>query len=141
MPKTKRSPGCRGHHRKHHSRTQLDDGNWHVNARLERFVEPAVLLVLRDTSAYGYDLAVEVESIVGDRVDNGNLYRLLRGLEEDGLVESEWRNDLPGRSKRTYQLTEDGQAVLVAWAEAFNRVSSDIETFLQRHSTKPADAS
>ena len=43
-------------------------------ARVERFVEPAVLLVLRDTSAYGYDIAVEVESIVGDRIDHGNLY-------------------------------------------------------------------
>lgn len=133
MPKSIPPKACRGHRRKHHSRVQLEDGDWHVTARVERFVEPAVLLVLRDTNAYGYDLAVEVEAIVGDRVDNGNLYRLLRGLEEDGLVSSQWRSDLPGRSKRTYELTEEGQAVLSAWAKAVSRVSNDIDAFIERH--------
>ncbi len=130
-----RPHGPRGHHgprRRHHSRNRHDDGTWEVNARIERFVEPAVLLVLRDTASYGYDLGAEVENIVGDRVDNGNLYRLLRGLEEDGLVASEWRKDLPGRSKRTYQLTDEGRAVLDGWSTALHQVSSDITAFLAR---------
>ena len=105
-------------------------------ARVERFVEPAVLLVLRDTSAYGYDIAVEVESIVGDRIDHGNLYRLLRGLEEDGLVSSQWRDDLPGRSKRTYQLTDEGKLVLAEWSKALKRTSRDISAFLKHYAKK-----
>ena len=137
--------GPRGHggpRRKHHSRNRHDDGSWTVNARIERFVEPAVLLVLRDSASrdsasHGYDLGAEVEEITGDRVDNGNLYRLLRGLEEDGLVTSQWRNDLPGRSKRTYELTEEGNAVLTGWSMALNKVSRDIDAFNERFNETP----
>src|SRR6266508_2362312 len=32
-------------------------GTWEVHARVERFVEPALLLVLRDGETHGYDLA------------------------------------------------------------------------------------
>ena len=40
-----------------------------------------------------------------ERVDVGNLYRVLRALEEQGLVTSEWDETLPGPAKRTYELT------------------------------------
>ena len=32
----------------------------------------------------------------------GNLYRVLRALEADGLVSSEWNDDAPGPAKRIY---------------------------------------
>ncbi len=84
-----------------------------MQARVERFVEPALLLLLRDGETHGYDLAESLAEMVPDeRFDLGNLYRLLRSLEEDGLVRSRWRDDLPGRVKRTYELTDDGRAVL-----------------------------
>ena len=47
----------------------------------------------------------------------GNVYRALRALEDDGLVVSEWRRDLPGPAKRTYTLTDDGRALLDEWRE------------------------
>ncbi len=96
-------------------------------------MEPAVLLLLRDTASYGYDLTDELEDILGERVDHGNLYRMLRSFEEDGLVTSEWRDDLPGRSKRTYRLTSDGLAVLDQWAEALAELQGNIDDFLARH--------
>ncbi len=96
-----------------------DPGQWEVHARVERFVEPALLLVLRDVDTHGYDLADAVEAMQPDeRVDLGNLYRLLRGLEEEGFVTSEWHDDRPGRAKRTYQLTEQGATLLATWAES-----------------------
>ncbi|HEX5614260.1 MAG TPA: PadR family transcriptional regulator [Acidimicrobiia bacterium] len=111
-----------------------DTDAWAVAARIERFVEPALLLVLRDTQTHGYDLAHALEELnPEERVDLGNLYRLLRSLEEEGLVESEWRDDLPGRSKRTYRLTDDGAAALAAWADALTRARTTIDEFLTRH--------
>ncbi len=92
-----------------------------------------MLLLLRDTASYGYDLTDELEEILGERVDHGNLYRMLRSFEEDGLVTSEWRDDLPGRSKRTYRLTADGLAVLDQWAEALADLQGNIDAFLARH--------
>jgi poly-beta-hydroxybutyrate-responsive repressor len=111
-----------------------DAHRWEVLARVERFVEPALLLVLRDTEMHGYDLAASVEAMTDDeRVDLGNLYRLLRALEEEGLVVSTWRDDLPGRAKRTYRLTDDGRRVLDAWAESLRGARSTIDDFLTRY--------
>jgi DNA-binding PadR family transcriptional regulator len=108
-----------------------------VHARIERFVEPALLLVLRDSEVHGYGLADAVEALDPDeRVDLGNLYRLLRTLEEEGFVTSQWRDDLPGRVKRTYALTDDGRALLDTWAEALRRARHTIDGFLDRHETK-----
>ena len=60
---------------------------WLVRARVERFVEPALLLLLRQRPMHGYDLLEQVSQLTGDDrgVDLGNLYRVLRALEEDGL--------------------------------------------------------
>ena len=47
---------------------------------------------------------------------SGNVYRTLRAFEDEGLVVSEWKEDLPGPTKRTYTLTPAGHAVLGALA-------------------------
>jgi len=62
------------------------DGRWIVRARIERFVEPAVLLLLRDGPRHGYDLLERIPDLAGGEgtVDLGNLYRLLRALEREG---------------------------------------------------------
>lgn len=115
-------------------RRPLEDGGWEVHARVERFVEPALLLLLRDSAAHGYDLADGLGGLVPDeRVDLGNLYRLLRSLEHDGLVVSEWRDDLPGKAKRTYELTDAGEHVLDAWATALRTTRETITRFLREY--------
>ena len=106
------------------------DGRWEVHARIERFVEPALLLLLRDGETHGYDLAESLAELApDDAVDLGNLYRLLRSLEVEGVVVSRWRDDLPGRAKRTYALTDDGRALLDSWADALRRAGDTITGF------------
>ena len=68
-----------------------------------------------------------------ERIDLGNLYRLLRALEAEGLVRSRWRDDLPGRSKRTYELTADGREVLDAWAAALDQLHTNLAAFRRRY--------
>jgi DNA-binding PadR family transcriptional regulator len=123
-----------GHRGRHGGRCRWqEEGSerWHVHARIERFVEPALLLTLARTDAYGYELAARIEELDPDeRVDLGNLYRLLRGLEEEGFVTSEWRDDLPGRSKRTYRLTRDGRALLDAWLDALTVAGDRIDRLI-----------
>jgi DNA-binding PadR family transcriptional regulator len=109
-------------------------GGWEVHARVERFVEPALLVVLRDGETHGYDLADAVAALApDDRIDLGNLYRLLRTLEEEEIVTSRWRDDLPGRTKRTYELTDAGRALLDEWATALRRADDTIAAFLRRY--------
>jgi len=107
---------------------------WRIRARIERFVEPAVMLLLREGPAHGYELLERLgELLPGERIDMGNLYRVLRALEEDGLVRSQWNADVPGPAKRTYELAPAGARVLEEWAAALSRSRDRIDVFLQRY--------
>ena len=123
----------RGHPRSR-SRHLVRPGHWHVRARVERFVEPSLLLLLRERPLHGYELLDRLSELGFEgRVDIGNLYRLLRSLEEEGLVSSEWSAELPGPAKRTYELTPEGRRLLDRWAEALRRAQENIGTFLERY--------
>jgi PadR family transcriptional regulator PadR len=121
---TGRGPRTRFHHA----------GRWHVRSRIERFVEPALLLLLSEQPAHGYELVEPVSQLVPDeRVDMGNLYRVLRALEEDGLVRSEWDAAAPGPAKRRYELTPQGRELLRAWVKALQQTQLVVSRFLERY--------
>jgi len=48
-------------------------------------------------------------------VDPGFLYRTLRHLEHDGMVNSSWDMDGEGPARRLYQVTPEGSKYLRAW--------------------------
>jgi PadR family transcriptional regulator, regulatory protein PadR len=109
--------------RRHHG------GRWRVFARVERFAEPALLLLLREGPSHGYDLLERLPELTGEqRVEMGNLYRLLRALEEEGLVGSRWSD-----GKRTYSITAQGRALLDQWAEALQHSRERTDRFLKRY--------
>jgi PadR family transcriptional regulator, regulatory protein PadR len=115
---------------------------WRVRARVERFVEAAVLLLLRDRPAHGYELLERLgELLQPDGADMGNLYRLLRALEEDGLVKSHWDATVPGPAKRVYELTDAGRELLDEWAAGLDRAAKRISVFLKRYRKEVDDAS
>src|SRR6059058_1627984 len=114
--------------RRHHA------GHWRVFARVERFAEPALLLLLRERPAHGYDLLERLPELTGEsRIEMGNLYRLLRGLEEEGLVSSEWDASSPGPAKRRYAVTPEGEQLLERWVEALRRSQERTARFLARY--------
>ena len=122
------------HHARSRSRRLVRPARWHVHARVERFVEPSLLLLLRERPLHGYELLERIPELgVEGRVDIGNVYRLLRSLEDEGLVSSEWSDKLPGPAKRTYELTDEGRRVLDTWAEALRRAQETIGNFLDRY--------
>jgi len=122
-------------HRRPRSRHQIRPGHWHVRARVERFVEPALLLLLRERPHHGYELIERLPEVAGEetRIDVGNLYRLLRALEAEGVVTSEWSAELPGPAKRTYELTPEGLRLLDHWAEALRSAQGVVQSFLDRY--------
>ena len=74
---------------------------------------------------YGYSLRQALEE-VGLQIEESTLYPLLRRLETQGLLVSEWREE-SRRKKRFYKLSERGARVLeqllVEWA-TINRALS-----------------
>jgi len=122
------------HSRRVRSRHETRPGHWHVRARVERFVEPSILLLLRERPLHGYELIERLPELAGEgRIDVGNLYRLLRALEAEGLVSSEWSAELPGPAKRTYELSPEGRRLLDRWAEALQQAQGDVQSFLDRY--------
>src|SRR4029079_18014589 len=69
----------------------------------------AVLAQLR-REHYGYTLRKDLSGL-GIDIDEGTLYPLLRRLESQGLLESEWREE-NNRQKRFYKLSPDGTAII-----------------------------
>jgi poly-beta-hydroxybutyrate-responsive repressor len=101
---------------------------------VERFSEPALLLLLRDRPAHGYELVESLSELMPvRRVDMGNLYRTLRALEAEGLVRSDWDAEAPGPAKRRYELTDRGRRLLDEWAGALRQARDRIDAFLDTY--------
>ena len=82
------------------------------NLRLELRRGCLVLAVLAElrVERYGYTLRKSL-SQHGIDIDEGTLYPLLRRLEGQGLLASEWRQE-EKRQKRFYRLSQDGERIL-----------------------------
>jgi PadR family transcriptional regulator, regulatory protein PadR len=120
----------RRHRRHSRVRRRVGPGEYDVRARVERFAEPAVLFLLAERPAHGYELLDQLPELTGERVDMGNLYRFLRLLESEGIVRSAWDDEAPGPSKRVYELTDEGRALLAEWAGALRDAQERIDRFL-----------
>ena len=70
----------------------------------------AVLSQLQERQ-YGYSLKQSL-SDKGMEINEGTLYPLLRRLESQGLLTSEWKVVDDARPRRYYQISSDGQTIL-----------------------------
>lgn len=84
----------------------------------------AVLAQLR-VEHYGYTLKKAL-SDRGMDIEEGTLYPLLRRLEDQGLLVSEWREE-GNRNKRFYRLSPDGRAVLKALLAEWQHINMAVE--------------
>ncbi len=84
------------------------------NLRLELRRGVVVLAVLSqmDTARYGYSLIQRLAER-GLDVEEGTLYPLLRRLEKQGLLESEWDTS-ESRPRKYYTISAAGRKVLAA---------------------------
>jgi len=83
----------------------------------------AVLAQLR-SEQYGYTLRKALAEH-GMAVDEGTLYPLLRRLESQGLLTSEWREE-DKRNKRFYVLSADGKQILKQLLAEWESIDSSL---------------
>jgi PadR family transcriptional regulator PadR len=84
----------------------------------------AVLAQLRN-ELYGYALRKSLED-QGLAIDENTLYPLLRRLETQGLLVSQWR-EAEKRNKRFYRLSAVGEEVLTNLLEEWQRMNAALE--------------
>ena len=83
----------------------------------------AVLAQLR-REHYGYTLRKDL-GVLGIEIDEGTLYPLLRRLETQGLLDSEWREE-NNRQKRFYKLSREGRAILKQLLAELEKINASL---------------
>ena len=113
------------------------------NLRLELRRGCVVLAVLASLRAeqYGYTLRKALAE-QGMAIDEGTLYPLLRRLESQGLLLSEWR-EVDKRNKRFYRLSPEGRVILKQLLAVWRSIDSSLSDILKearRGSARPLSA-
>lgn len=88
----------------------------------------AVLGQLREEH-YGYSLRKALMAH-GLSVDEGTLYPLIRRLENQGLLHSDWREENK-RRKRFYRLSAEGEVVFEHLARDWRQVNSSLQSLME----------
>ncbi|MGB8425654.1 MAG: helix-turn-helix transcriptional regulator [Desulfobacterales bacterium] len=103
--------------------------------KAERYVQPSILLGLNQKPSYGYELIQGIQKFgfVEGQAPPGMIYRHLRQLEEDGLVQSQWETEGSGPARRMYRLTPEGDKVLAIWIAYMERQRDNLQNFIRRY--------
>ncbi len=109
--------------------TQVDEArevSERLNSEIRRGALVLAVLGQLQNEHYGYSLRKTLAD-KGLDVEEGTLYPLIRRLEKQGLLSSEWRED-NNRKKRFYKLSEIGEIVfgqlLLNWQDLNQSVSA-----------------
>lgn len=103
--------------------------------RIQRFLEPCLLLLLHCDEIHGYELLESLNpfGFTENPVDLSTIYRLLRDLEDKGLVVSRWDTSNAGPARRLYHLTEKGDLYLTRWVEELRETDRVLHSFLDTY--------
>ena len=80
-----------------------------VDARPRNWLVPVILLSLKEWNSYGYELMERAADFGFEAMNPGTLYRTLRQMEEEGMVESTWETSRGGPARRMYSITDAGK--------------------------------
>ena len=94
-----------------------------------KFIQPCLLLLLSHEDSYGYVLMSRLQQL-GAPSDAGAVYRMLRRMENETLVTSEWNTEGAGPAKRYYRITPEGEELLHTWTVAVQRDKEILQGFL-----------
>ena len=113
------------------------DNDLFENLRLELRRGTLILAVLARlrTEQYGYSLR---KSLVDNdlQIDENTLYPLLRRLETQGLLASEWREE-DKRTKRFYRLSPAGETVLARLLQEHQSMNAALDRILRGNHAAP----
>ncbi len=117
-------------------RMRMGHGRWHDHGeafpRIARVAAPCLLLLLRDSASHGYDLLDRLQrfGVAGNLFDHSMVYRMLREMEREGWVVSEWEIAGGGPPRRVYSITLDGEERLRWWVADLRRMRQELDQFL-----------
>ncbi len=98
-------------------------------------LRPSLLLMLAENETHGYELFDQLESLGFDPecLDSSIVYRDLRDMEDQGLIESSWDDDSKGPKRRVYKISEEGMIRLGEWIKNLENIQGRISTIRDRY--------
>ena len=63
----------------------------------------------------------------------GTLYRTLRQMEKNGVVESKWETSKGRTGAPVYSITDAGEAYLDFWADALEQYRRNVDVFFRMY--------
>lgn len=88
------------------------------------------VLSLLGTPKYGYSLLTELNEC-GVAVDAGTLYPLLRRLEKQGLLTSQWDTE-GSKPRKYYKMNEEGKKIHAELSENWLEMSKTVQKLLHK---------
>lgn len=99
---------------------------------------PVILLMLHQWNSYGYELMEKLAAFGLRTMNPGTFYRMLRQMEQDGMVSSTWDISVAGPARRVYSITQVGEAHLKCWSESLNQYQKMMNTFFDLYASPVA---
>lgn len=109
--------------------TDISEHVEQLRLELRRGIVVLAVLSLLDDASYGYNLIQRLAS-QGLNIEEGTLYPLLRRLEKQGLLQSEW-DTTEARPRKYYRISETGQAVMRALRDEWHETVTVMQKILQ----------
>jgi len=103
--------------------------------RINRFLEPCLLLLLHGGESHGYQLLENLSrfGFSDTPADSSTIYRILRSLEEKGYVTSRWAEGDSGPARRVYSLSQMGDGYLQLWVRELQETDRILHCFFNEY--------
>ncbi len=115
----------------------MSEANQHLEKLMQELrrgtLTIAVLSQLSEPQ-YGYSLVTMLDEI-GIPVEPGTLYPLLRRLEKQGLLNSQWDTN-ESRPRKYYLLSETGKEVYELLVKEWNGIASSLSQIINKKGEK-----
>ena len=105
-----------------------------LNSELKRGTQILAVLSQMNEMKYGYSLLQDLEAKHVE-IEAGTLYPLLRRLESQGILKSEW-DTTESRPRKYYLLNEEGKEVFDLMKKEWNRIVNEMNLLLEGEPTK-----
>ena len=101
---------------------------------LQGTLDLLILHALQRGPLHGYAIAQTIHLLSDEvlKVEEGSLYPALYRLELDGAIAASWGASENNRKAKYYRITKQGQKVLAAQEETWNRLSRAVARVLAR---------
>lgn len=96
---------------------------------LDKFTQPNILSLLMNEDLHGYVIIQKLQDkqfFKEEQLDKTGIYRMLKSLEDRGIIKSVWDVEGSGNAKKVYAITDSGRDCFANWIMTLENYYTDI---------------